>query len=203
LPASSCPCCQCCTSVVAELAFEGLAGAALVFAGVALAFCPHCAGAIASIVLLSLSPVLHQQHCPCRVGAFALVALASLPSLPSPCLQHWELVSAQSRNSCDKRWRHCQHHAIIVAGIAPALLPSSPGHLCPHIAGVATLGIPTLPPASQTGICPVMMQSQHVAGEASLSRSLSSFVASSLYPASAHSDFGLRRSGQGSNGIVM
>jgi hypothetical protein len=36
------------------LAFKGLAGTALAFAGVALVFCLHCAGVIASIVLLLL-----------------------------------------------------------------------------------------------------------------------------------------------------
>jgi hypothetical protein len=54
LPASSCPCHWRCTSVVAKLAFEGPACAALAFAGVALVFCPHRAGVLASIVLLSL-----------------------------------------------------------------------------------------------------------------------------------------------------
>jgi hypothetical protein len=78
LPASSCPCCQCCTSVVAKLAFKGPArSAALAFACIALAFCPHCTGVIASIVLLSLSPVLRRCHCPCRVGTFVSVLLAS------------------------------------------------------------------------------------------------------------------------------
>ncbi len=52
LPAPSCPCCQCCTGVVAELAFEGPAGAALAFIRIALAFCPHPAGVVASIMLL-------------------------------------------------------------------------------------------------------------------------------------------------------
>ncbi len=58
LPASSCPCHQHCASVVAKLAFEGPASAALAFAGIALVFFPHRAGVIASIVLLSLLPAL-------------------------------------------------------------------------------------------------------------------------------------------------
>ncbi len=157
LPASSCPCCRHCTSVVAKLAFEGPAGAALAFASVALTFCPHCAGVIASIVLSFLLPALRQRHYPCHVGAFAFVALALLPLSPLRCRQHRELASAQSRSSRDMRWRHCQHHAIIVAGVAPALLPSSCGRLCPCPASIATLGISALPPASQTGLRPVMM----------------------------------------------
>jgi hypothetical protein len=180
-PASSCPRHQHCASVVAELAFKGPAGAALAFAGIALAFCPHCAGVIASIVLLSLLPVLRRHHHPRHVGAFALVAFLH-------CRQHCELASAQSRSSCNTRWGHCQHRAIVIAGIEPASLPLSRGHLCPCPAGVAALSIPPLPPASRTGLRPVMMQSQHVPGEALLSRSSSSPVTLSLYPALDHSN---------------
>ena len=46
-----------------------------------LRFCPHPAGIIASIVLLPMLPALCRHHCPCHMGAFALVALASLPVL--------------------------------------------------------------------------------------------------------------------------
>jgi hypothetical protein len=74
LPASSCPRCRHCASVVAELALEGPAGTALAFAGIALAFCPHCAGIIASIMLLSLLPALRRHCCPWHVGIFALIA---------------------------------------------------------------------------------------------------------------------------------
>ncbi len=49
-------------------------------------------------------------------------------------------------------------------------------------------GIPALPPASRTGIYPVMMQLRHVVGRASLSRSTSLPMASLLYPALAHSN---------------
>jgi hypothetical protein len=73
LPASSCPCFRHCANIVAELAFKGPAGAVLMFAGVALAFCLHPAGVIASIVLLSLLPVLHRRHHPWRAGVFALI----------------------------------------------------------------------------------------------------------------------------------
>jgi hypothetical protein len=159
LPASSCPHCRHCASIVAKLAFEGLAGAALAFAGVALAFFLHCAGVISSIVLLSLLPALHQRHHPRHVGPFALVMLALLPSLPLRCRQHRELASAQSQSSRDTRWRHCQHCAIVVAGVVPASLPLSRGRLCLCPTGVASLGIPALPPASQPGLWPVMMQS--------------------------------------------
>jgi hypothetical protein len=96
LSASSCPCCWCCAGVVAKLAFKGPAGAALAFAGIALAFCLHCAGVIAIIVLLSLLPAFRRHHCPRCVGAFALVTLALLPSLPLRCCQHCKLASAQS-----------------------------------------------------------------------------------------------------------
>ncbi len=155
LPASSCPCCRRCTSVVAELAFEGPAGTALVFAGIALAFYPHCAGIITSIVLLSLLPVLCWRHCPCHMGTFALVALALLPLLPSCCHQHLELASAQLQSSCNMRWRHCQHRAIVVASVEPESLPLLLGCHHPRCAGVATLqhtcvaaSITNWPPAS-------------------------------------------------------
>jgi hypothetical protein len=73
LPASSCPCCRRCTGIVAELAFEGPASAALAFAGIALVFHPHLAGIIASIVLLLSLPAL-RRHChPWHAGIFALI----------------------------------------------------------------------------------------------------------------------------------
>ncbi len=72
--------------------------------------CPHCAGIIASIALLSLPALRRRCH---LVGlqadtalAFAGVALASLPA------------------SC---WRPCQHCPVIVAGVAPALSPLARG----------------------------------------------------------------------------
>jgi hypothetical protein len=122
------------------------------------------------------------------VGAFSIVALALLPSLLLRCCQHCKLASAQSQSSCNTRWRHRQHCAVDVSGVAPALLPSLRGRLCPCHAGVAALSTPVLLPASQTGICPVMMQLQHVIGEASLSRSMLSPVALLLYLALAHSN---------------
>ncbi len=171
-----------------DLASDGLADAALVSLP---ELCwrpwPHCAGVITNIALLLL-PALHQHHCPCCMGAFALIALALLPSLPLRCRQHHKLVSAQSQSSCNMHWHPCQHHAIDVAGIAPTSLPLSRGHLCPCCAGVATLGTPALPPASQTGICPVMMQSQHNIGEALLWCSMLLPMALLLYPALAHSN---------------
>ncbi len=128
---------------------------------------PHCAGIIINIAL-SLLPALCWHHCPCRVGAFALVALTLLPSLPSRHRQHRELASAQSQSSRNMRWHHCQYRAVVIASIAPALSPSLHRHLCPCCTGAATLGTPALPPASQTGICPVMTQLHHVVSEALL-----------------------------------
>ncbi len=154
-------------------------------------------------MLLSLLLALRRHHCPCCVGAFALVALALLPLSPLRCCQHRKLLSAQSRRSRNTRWRHCQHRAIVVAGVVPASLPSWRGRLCPHHASVAALGTPALPPASQTGTHPIMTQSRHVISEALLSRSSSSPVASSLYPGVGPQLFGLRRFGQGSNDIFF
>ncbi len=162
----------------------------------------HCANVINNIAPLLL-PVLLRHHFPCCMGAFVLVALPLLPTLPLHCRQHCELASAQAQSSCNTGWRHCQHCALVVANVAPAPSPLLHRCLCPGCAGVAALGTPTLPPASQTGICPVMMQLQPVVGEVLLSRSMLSPVALSLYPESAHSDFGLRWSGQGSDGILL
>jgi hypothetical protein len=111
----------------------------------------HC---IAPLLL----PVLCRHHFPCCVGVFVLVALALLPSSPLCCRQHCELASAQAQSSCNPRWRHCQHRALVVANVAPAPSPSLCRCLCPGHTGVAALGTPSLLPASQTGICPVMMQ---------------------------------------------
>jgi hypothetical protein len=150
-----------------------------------------------------LLPVLLRHHFPCRVGTFVLVALALLPSSSLHCRQHCELASAQAQGSCNMRWCHCQHRALVVANVAPASSLLLRGCLCPRRAGVATLSTPALPPASQTGICPVMTQLRPVVGEVSLSHSTLLPVASLLYPESAHSDFGLQQSGQGSNGIFV
>jgi hypothetical protein len=116
LPASSCPCHQCCTSIIAEFAFKGLADAVLAFAGVVLAFCPHHAGVIASTMLSSLSPVLRRRHCPCCVGAFTLVALGTCPcclclvsSIANWRLPSREIVATRAR---------------VIASTAPLLLPA-------------------------------------------------------------------------------
>jgi hypothetical protein len=136
LPASSCSCCWRCAGVVGELPFKvrpvlrkHLPALCLHFACILLASMPascccpchwHCAGIIA---------VLR--------GAFALVAPASLSSSPLPCLQHCDLASAQSRNTRNKCLRHCQHHAIIVAGNCR--------HCCPCHTGVFALVALVLP----------------------------------------------------------
>jgi hypothetical protein len=174
-----------------HFASDGPADAALVSLP---ALCLHpwlyCAGVITNIMLLLL-PVLRRHHFPCCVGAFVLAALASLPSLSSRCRQHCKLASAQAQGSRNTRWRHCQHRALVIADVVPALSPSLCWCLCPHRAGVDALGTPALLPASQPGICPVMVQLRPVVGEVSLSRSTLSPVASLLYPELAHSDFGL------------
>jgi hypothetical protein len=192
-------------SLHCDLAFDGPANAALASLLV-LCWrpCPHCAGVIANIVLLSL-PALHQRHCPYCMDAFALIALALLPPLLSRYRQHCELASAQSQNSCNMRWHHCQHCTVLVAGVALASMPLLCGCLCPCHTGVVALVTSTLPPASQSGICPVMTQLQHIAGEAFLLRSSLSPVALSLVtvPGVGPQQFGLQRSGQGSNGIFL
>jgi hypothetical protein len=68
LPASSCPCCRRFAGIVAKLAFEGPASAALAFAGVVLAFPPRSAGIIASIVLLLSLLALRRRCRPWRAG---------------------------------------------------------------------------------------------------------------------------------------
>ncbi len=151
----------------------------------------------------SLLPVLRQHHFPCCVGAFVLVTLTLMPSLPLRCRQHRELASAQAQSSRNTCWCHYQHHALVVADVVPAPSPSLRRCLCPGCTGVAALGTPTLPPASQTGIYPVMTQLQPVVGEVSLLRCMLSPVALLLYPESAHSDFCLQWSGQGSNGVLL
>ncbi len=76
-PASSCPHCRRCASIVAELTFEGPAGAALAFAGVALAFCLHPAGIIA-VVIAGIAPASSPLAC----KVFALIAHPSWCRLP-------------------------------------------------------------------------------------------------------------------------
>jgi hypothetical protein len=83
----------------------------------------HCAGIIAMLR-----------------GAFAHVAPASLSSSPLPCLKHCNLASAQSRNSRNTCLRHCQHHAIVVAGNCR--------HCCPRHTGVFALVALVLPTSS-------------------------------------------------------
>jgi hypothetical protein len=76
------------------------------------------------------------------------------------------------------RWHHCQHHAVVVAGIALALSPLLCWRCHPCYICVAA--------SIKTGICPVMTQVRHVAGEALFPRSSLLPVASSLYTALVH-----------------
>jgi hypothetical protein len=64
----------------------------------------------------------------------AKAALASLPEL---------------------HWHPCPHVAGIIASFALSLL-------CPCLAGIDGLVAPALPPASQTGVCPVPTQLGHI-----------------------------------------
>jgi hypothetical protein len=109
--------------------------------------CPDCTGIIAS-VKLSLLPALHQRYCQvglCRSGRCRAGVCWHCARVLPPLL-----------------WRHCQHPAVIlVAGVVPAPLPSSRGCFCPCCAGIVALVAFALPPASQTGICPVTKQSRH------------------------------------------
>ncbi len=128
-----------------RVALQGLAGAAQAFASVALAFCLHPAGVIASIGLLSMSPALCWHHrrvagrfCCCRAGIFVLIAF-SLPPALRPCVCP---DTKQSRHTLASLpaplHRHCRQLS--------ALLPLSHGRFCPCSAGVAILGIPMLRP---------------------------------------------------------
>ncbi len=154
---SRCPCPHC-TGVIASVklflllalhrrccrvAFQGPAGAAQAFAGVALAFCLHPAGVIASIMLSSMSLALCRHHCrvagrfcSCCTGIFVLITFALPPAL-RPCVcpvtkqsQH-VLASLPAPHHC-----HCRRLL--------ALLPLSHGYFCPCSAGVTNLGIPAL-----------------------------------------------------------
>jgi hypothetical protein len=99
----------------------------------ALRWCPHPhrTGVIVSIKL-SLLPAL--RRCCCRVGLQRSGQYSA-----GVC---WHCAGVSSALS----WHHCQHCAVvIVAGIAPALLPSVHGHLCPHPAPLVVAF--TLPPS--------------------------------------------------------
>jgi hypothetical protein len=79
-------------------------------------------------------------------------------------------------------------HAGVIASTMPLLLPALQWHHPPCCTGVITLVTPASLPASRTGVCPVMTQSRHVAGEALLLRSSLLPMALSLYTALVHSD---------------
>ncbi len=182
-----------------RVALQGPAGAAQAFASIALAFCLHPAGVIASIMLLSMSPALCQHHChvagrfcSCCAGIFVPIAFA--------LYQHCNLASAQSQNSRDTCLRHCQHRAIVVAGNCR--------HCCPRHTGIFALVVLVLPTSAYLRCASITnwhLPSHDAvatcAGEASLLRS-SLPVTLLLYPAFGPQQLGCRRSGQGSNGVV-
>jgi hypothetical protein len=91
-------------SLHGNLAFDGPADAALAYLP-ALRWrpCPHVAGIIASILLLSL-PALRRCCFSRRAGVFALVLLALSISLHPRCRKHHELASA-SHNAVVTHWR--------------------------------------------------------------------------------------------------
>jgi hypothetical protein len=62
-------------------------------------------------------------------------------------MQRWSLCRHCTGILNTSGWCHCWHCAVVVAGIAPASLPSSRRHLCPCCTGVVALAAPALPPA--------------------------------------------------------
>jgi hypothetical protein len=68
-------------------------------------------------------PFCHTQHC----------STATLPSMVQ-LMQRWHLCRCCA---CNTRWCHRQHCAVVVAGVAPALLPSSRWHCHPCYTRVA------------------------------------------------------------------
>jgi hypothetical protein len=140
LPLLSCPCCRRCAGIVTKLAFKSPAGAVLAFAGVALAFCLHCAGVIACIMLSSLPPALCQHRCHCHAGAFALLCWHCCPRrlCIAASIANWHLPSHEAVATC----------AGVIASIAPPSLPALCRHCCPHLAGVFALVALASPPSS-------------------------------------------------------
>jgi urea transporter len=117
-------CRRCC-----RVDLQGPAGAAQVFAGIALAFCLHPAGVIASIVLLSnrhyagIIAVLRGRFCPCHASIFVLIAFALPPASRSGICP----VTKQSRRVLASlptpRHCYCWRSASIVALVTRAFLP--------------------------------------------------------------------------------
>jgi hypothetical protein len=98
LPVSSCPCCQSCAGIVAELAFTGPDNVVLVFAGIALAssptlcwgHCQHRAVVVVAGVASASLPLARGHlcsHCtPLAVVFTLLLSSQYLASLPYPVL---------------------------------------------------------------------------------------------------------------------
>jgi hypothetical protein len=108
---------------------------------------------------------------PHRTGVIASVKLSSSPALCWRCCRVGLRRSGRCRAGVCRRcarvppalqWPHRQHRAVVVvAGVAPALSPSSRGRFCPRRASIVALVAFALPPASRTEVCPVTKQSRH------------------------------------------
>jgi hypothetical protein len=151
--------------------------------------CGRCVGVIALITL---------EFLPYCAGIVALFAFALPPASQTGICP----VTKQLQHALASllALRHC------CCRVALASSPLSRRHLCPCCAGIAALVMPALMPASQTGICPVMTQLQHVAGEASLLCSSLLPMASLLYLASAHGDLafnGLAKAAMAFFGVAL
>jgi hypothetical protein len=152
---------------------------AVVFAGTVPAWLPLSHGII-TLIALVLVPSLHPRCCQhhklasaqsgCSCDTLALMVL--LPSLPVASLQYPALfpgnlafggpANAALEFMPALRWSPCLHCAGVIASIVLLSLLVLHQHCCPCCVGVFALIAPALSPASQTGICPVTTQSQHI-----------------------------------------
>jgi hypothetical protein len=139
-----------------------------------------CLAGIVNLVAPMLLPALQTGVCPVQSSCNTLVYMTLLPfslSLPVVLLlylalfhSYWALgqcsagasaaVALVSLLTCC--WHHCQHPTVVVASIAPVLLPLLHGRLSPCHVGIVNCILPALLPALQTGICQVTTQLQHI-----------------------------------------